>query len=215
MACRRAGHRPEPGPDPGLRDASANALNPETISLAALVLGMLLIALVSIGGFTVLAQRRLRSIGMLESLGATDRNVSLVVRANGVVVGFVGAIVGFVLSLVLWLAYRPSLEQSAHHLIGVWALPWAVVALSMVLAVVATYFAASRPARAITKVPIVAALSGRPASPETGPPLGRSRDHPSRHRLSGAGSFGEFQRQWQGGAGTRTPLGPRLAHSRA
>ena len=145
---------------------SNNVLNPETISLAALVLGMLLIALVSIGGFTVLAQRRLRSIGMLESLGATDRNVSLVVRANGVVVGFVGAIVGFVLSLVLWLAYRPSLEQSAHHLIGVWALPWAVVALSMVLAVVATYFAASRPARAITKVPIVAALSGRPAPPK-------------------------------------------------
>ena len=36
----------------------------------------------------------------------------------------------------------------------------------MVLAVVATYFAASRPARAITKVPIVTALSGRPAPPK-------------------------------------------------
>ena len=35
----------------------------------------------------------------------------------------------------------------------------------MVLAVVAAYFAASRPARAITKVPIVQALSGRPAPP--------------------------------------------------
>ena len=35
----------------------------------------------------------------------------------------------------------------------------------MVLAVVATYFAASRPARAITKIPIVTALSGRPAPP--------------------------------------------------
>jgi putative ABC transport system permease protein len=145
--------------------ASSNVLNPETISLAALVLGMLLIALVSIGGFTVLAQRRLRSIGMLESLGATDRHVSLVVRANGVVVGLVGAAVGFVVSLVVWLAYRPSLEQSSHHLISVWALPWVVVVLSLVLAVVATYVAASRPARAITKVPIVAALSGRPAPP--------------------------------------------------
>src|ERR1700728_307594 len=47
--------------------AQSNPLNPETISLAALVLGMLLITLVSIGGFTVLAQRRMRSIGMLES----------------------------------------------------------------------------------------------------------------------------------------------------
>jgi len=143
----------------------SNAINPETISLAALVLGMLLIALVSVGGFTVLAQRRLRSIGMLESLGATDRHVRLVVRANGVVVGLVGAVGGLVLSLIAWFAYRPRLEQSSHHLIGVWALPWLVVALSMVLAVVATYFAASRPARSITKVPIVAALSGRPAPP--------------------------------------------------
>ena len=95
--------------------AQSNPLNPETISLAVLVLGMLLIALVSVGGFTVLAQRRLRSIGMLESTGATDRHVRLVVSANGAVVGIVGAILGFVLGLVLWLAYRPSLQQSAHH----------------------------------------------------------------------------------------------------
>ena len=45
------------------------------------------------------------------------------------------------------------------------ALSWTVVAAAMVLAVVAAFFAASRPARAITKVPIVQALSGRPAPP--------------------------------------------------
>jgi putative ABC transport system permease protein len=145
--------------------AQSNPLNPETISLAALALGMLLIALVSVGGFTVLAQRRLRSIGMLESTGATDGQVRLVVRANGAAVGLIGAVLGLVLGLVVWLAYRPSLERSAHHVIGALALPWVVVAASMVLAVVAATFAASRPARAITKVPIVAALSGRPAPP--------------------------------------------------
>ena len=106
--------------------AASNPLNPETISLAALVLGMLLIALVSIGGFTVLAQRRMRSIGMLESIGATDRHVRLVISANGAVVGIAGATLGFVLGIVLWFAYRPSLEQSSHHLIGVLALSWPV-----------------------------------------------------------------------------------------
>ncbi|MCU1491408.1 MAG: hypothetical protein JWM85_2813 [Acidimicrobiaceae bacterium] len=145
--------------------AQSNKFNPETISLAALVLGMLLIALVSIGGFTVLAQRRMRSIGMLEATGATDRHVRLVVCANGTAVGVVGAIFGFILGLVLWFAYRASLEQSSHHLIGLLALPWVVVAAAMVLAIVAAYFAASRPARAITKVPIIQALSGRPAPP--------------------------------------------------
>ena len=164
---------------PGVRPASigpnvetpatvraSNAINPETISIAGLTVGMLLIALVSIGGFTVLAQRRLRSLGMLGSLGATDRNVRLVVRANGVVVGVAGALIGTALGLAAWLAYRPVLENSAHHVIGVFSLPWLVVILAIVLAVAATYFGASRPARAITRVPIVTALSGRPAPPK-------------------------------------------------
>jgi putative ABC transport system permease protein len=142
-----------------------NAINPETISIAGLTIGMLLIALVSVGGFTVLAQRRLRSLGMLGSLGATDRNVGLVVRANGVVTGVVGALIGTVVAFLLWLAYRPHLESSSHHVIGVWAIPWSVVLLAIVLATVATYFAASRPAKAMSRVPIVQALSGRPAPP--------------------------------------------------
>ena len=142
-----------------------NAFNPETISLAGLTIGMLLIALVAVGGFTVLAQRRLRSLGMLASLGATDSQVGLVVRANGLVVGVVGALVGVVAGILLWLAYRPHLESSAHHRIAPLALPWLVVALAVVLAVVAAYLAARRPARAVTRIPVVAALSGRPPPP--------------------------------------------------
>jgi len=145
--------------------ANSNIVNPSTIILALATVGMLLIALVSIGGFTVLAQRRMRSLGMLESMGATDRNVRLVLEANGVIVGVVGAVVGFALGLVLWLAYRPHNEQSAHHIIGTFALPWKVIAPAMVLAVIATFFGAGYPARAITRVPVVSALAGRPAPP--------------------------------------------------
>jgi putative ABC transport system permease protein len=145
---------------------ASNPLNPETIVLALATVGMLLIALVAVGGFTVLAQRRLRSLGMLGALGATDRNVRLVVRINGVLVGIVGAVTGAVLGLAVWLAYRPRLESSAHHLIGPFQLPWIVIGPAIALAVVATYFAASRPARSITRIPIVAALSGRPAPPK-------------------------------------------------
>ena len=150
---------------PGSQTAS-NPLNPTTIVLALATIGMLLIALVSVGGFTVLAQRRLRALGMLGALGATDRNVRLVVRANGVVVGVVGALGGLVVGLAAWLAYRPKAEQSAHHLIGAFALPWVVIGPALALAVLATFFAASRPARAITRMSTVAALSGRPAPPK-------------------------------------------------
>ncbi|MGH3123238.1 MAG: FtsX-like permease family protein, partial [Streptosporangiaceae bacterium] len=146
--------------------SSGNALNPETIVLALATVGMLLIALVGVGGFTVLAQRRLRSLGLLASQGATDRNIRLVVRANGVLVGILGAVVGFVLGLAAWLAYRPIVESDAHHLIGAFQLPWTVIGVAMGLAVIATYFAASRPARSITRIPVVTALSGRPAPPK-------------------------------------------------
>jgi putative ABC transport system permease protein len=146
--------------------AASNPLNPQTIVLALATVGMLLIALVAVGGFTVLAQRRLRSLGMLGALGATDRNIRLVVRANGILVGVAGALAGTVLGLAAWLAYRPRLEASAHHLIGVFQLPWAVIGPAIALAVVATYLAAARPARAVTRIPVVAALSGRPAPPK-------------------------------------------------
>ena len=90
-----------------------NVINPETISLAAATLGMLLIALVGIGGFTVLAQRRLRSIGLLGSQGATGAQIGLVVRANGAATGVVGAIAGAALGLAAWLAYRPSVDRKS------------------------------------------------------------------------------------------------------
>ena len=144
---------------------NSNIVNPSTIILALATVGMLLIALVSIGGFTVLAQRRMRSLGMLESMGATDRNVRLVLESNGFLVGLVGAIVGFAVGLVVWFLYRPTNEQDAHHVIGMFALPWNVIVPAMVLAVLATLFAASYPARAITRLPVVGALAGRPAAP--------------------------------------------------
>jgi putative ABC transport system permease protein len=163
-----------PGVDPGSLGpnvvsrasvASTNVLNPVTISLTAATLGMLLIALVGVGGFAVLAQRRLRSIGMLGAQGATSANLGLVISANGFATGVVGAVAGFALGLAAWLAYRPRAEASAHHVMGAFQLPWLVILVSMALAVLAAYLAAVRPARAIARMPIVAALAGRPPAP--------------------------------------------------
>src|ERR1700730_11146465 len=147
-------------------EPSTNVVNPETISIAAAVLGMLLIALVGIGGFTVLAPRRLRAMGRLAAPGAAQRHIRLVVRANGAATGIVGAVAGFVLGFLAWLAYRPHAEQSAHRMMGVFQLPWRVIGISVALAIIATYFAASRPAKAIARTPIVAALAGRPPAPK-------------------------------------------------
>jgi len=147
-------------------NATANPINPDTIVLALATLTMLLIVLVAIGGFSVLAQRRLRSIGMLGALGATDRDVRSVVQANGLAVGVVGSLAGAAVGFVVWLIYRPHLESSSHHEIGTFDLPWGVIVAAVVLGVLATSIAASRPARTVARVPIVVALSGRPAPPK-------------------------------------------------
>jgi putative ABC transport system permease protein len=145
--------------------SSHNVINPETIIAVVAVLGMVLIALVSVGGFTVLAQRRLRSLGLLAANGATTRHVRLVVRTNGVIVGVVGTAVGAVIGLVLWLIARPAIERTGHHLIGPFHLPWIVIGPAMALAIVATFLAAGRPARTVAAVPVHEALSGRPIPP--------------------------------------------------
>ncbi len=147
------------------RLANANPINPGTITLALAVVGMLLIALVAVAGFTAIAQRRIRAMGMLGAIGATPAQVARVVRANGLVVGVGGSLVGAALGLGAWAAYRPSLELSVHHDFALTSLPWWVVGASIVLAVLATSLAASYPARALARQSIVRALAGRPAEP--------------------------------------------------
>jgi putative ABC transport system permease protein len=142
---------------------NSNVINPETMTIAALVLGMLLITLMAIGGFTVLAHRRQRSLGMLAAIGTTDRLVGMVMRADGLIVGALGAAVGTGLGLAGWFAYRPHLVAAAHHRIGIVQLPWDVVGIAIVLAVLSAYVAAARPAWELRRNPIVAALAGRPA----------------------------------------------------
>jgi putative ABC transport system permease protein len=104
---------------------------------------------------------------MLSSLGATDRNVRLVMVANGAVVGVVGALIGAVIGLGAWIVYAPHLATTADHRVTWTDQPWWLIATAMVLAVVTATLASRRPARTIAQVPVIAALSGRPAPPKS------------------------------------------------
>jgi putative ABC transport system permease protein len=145
----------------------SNGISPAMIVFVIAVFSLIFIGLVATAGFTVLAQRRRRSLGMLSSLGATDHNVRLVMVANGVLVGVAGALVGAAIGLAVWIAYAPRLATSAHHTVTWTRQPWWLIATSMVLAVLTATFAALRPARAISGLPVIAALSGRPAPPKS------------------------------------------------
>ena len=143
-----------------------NGLPPAIIALAFAVVGLFFIGLVGVAGFTVLAQRRQRSLGILSSLGATDRNIRLVMVANGAAVGVIGALAGGVVGLAAWVAYAPLFGKSADHLVAWTDLPWWLVATALVLAIVTAILAARQPARNVAGMPVVATLSGRPAEPK-------------------------------------------------
>jgi putative ABC transport system permease protein len=140
-----------------------------TQALAVLLLttiGLTFVGLLSVAGFTVIAHRRLRAIGMIGAIGATDRQVRRVLLANGSAVGVVGALSGVVLGTVLWVALTPAFQHVVGHRYDPFALPWWAVGAGSVLAILTAVAASWWPARTAARLPIVAALSGRPAAPQ-------------------------------------------------
>jgi putative ABC transport system permease protein len=137
----------------------------EALVLVLATIGLLFVGLLAVAGFTVMAQRRLRAMGMLESLGATDRHVRLVMMANGAAVGASAAVVGTAIGLAAWFAFAPGLQSIVAHRIDALALPWWAIGAAMVLAFATAVLAAWWPARAVSRIPVVAALSGRPPRP--------------------------------------------------
>ena len=146
--------------------AFMSGLPSATIVLVVEVLGLVFIGLVSVAGFSVMAQRRLRALGMLSAIGATERNLRLVMIAGGLVVGVAAALAGAVLGLAAWFAYVPALQQAAGHVVDAANVPWWAFGIGVVLAIATSVLASRRPAKTIAAMPVVAALSGRPAPPK-------------------------------------------------
>jgi putative ABC transport system permease protein len=141
---------------------------PDTASVAVLVLatvGLLFVALLAVAAFTVMAQRRLRALGMLGAIGASHRHIRLVLVANGAVIGVVGALTGATAGFVAWIALSPQLEPLVEHRIDRFNLPWLPLLVAVLLAVLTAVGAAWWPARAAARASVVAALSARPAPP--------------------------------------------------
>ncbi|HEU5269863.1 MAG TPA: FtsX-like permease family protein, partial [Jatrophihabitans sp.] len=147
---------------------SSSAQQRRIQALAVLLLatiGLTFVGLLSVAGFTVIAQRRSRAIGMIGAIGATDRQVRRVMLSNGAAVGTVGAALGTVLGLAGWFSLKPAFEQLIGHRIDPFAIPWWAVVAGALLAVLAALGASWWPAHSVARLPIVAALSGRPAPP--------------------------------------------------
>jgi putative ABC transport system permease protein len=144
-------------------DVSSTAETLVMFSVATVFLA--LASLVAAAGFAVVAQRRLRQLGMLAAVGATQKHIRLVQLTNGAVVGAIAAIIGTIAGLALWALFAPTLESAVDHRIDRLGLPWGLIAAAGLLAIVGASAAAWWPARAIARLPAVLTLSGRPPKP--------------------------------------------------
>ncbi len=72
---------------------------------------LLLASLVAAAGFAVVAQRRLRQLGMLAAIGATQKQLRLVLLTNGALVGTIAAAGGTIIGLALMGRPRPDARE--------------------------------------------------------------------------------------------------------
>jgi putative ABC transport system permease protein len=138
----------------------------EAVVLALGSLLLVFVGLMAVAGFAVMAQRRMRALGMLGALGATDRHLRAAMLANGAAVGGTAAVAGTLLGLLGWFAFAPTLQSSVQHRIDRLALPWIYLVIGMALTFITAVLAAWWPARSVARIPVVAALSGRPPRPQ-------------------------------------------------
>ena len=175
----------------------SGGISPAVLVLVVEVLGLVFIGLVSVAGFSVMAQRRLRALGMLSAIGATGRNLRLVMITGGLAVGVAAALAGAVLGFAAWFAYVPTLQRATGHVVDAANVPWWAFGFGVVLAIATSVLASRRPAKAMAAAPVVAALAGRPAPPKA---VHRSA-LPGAIAFAGGVACLAFTGGWAGGGG--------------
>jgi len=127
-----------------------------TFGFIALFVGTFIIA----NTFRIVVTQRTRELALFRALGATSRQVNLMVLAEAVVVGTFASAVGIVAGIGLALALRAGLEGFGIDLpTGPLVITPRTILVGMVVGVVVTVASAILPARRASRVPPVAAMS--------------------------------------------------------
>ena len=121
------------------------------------------IAVLASAGFTVLANRRRRQLGLLAALGAEPAAIGSVMTLTGLVVGVIGGILGISAGVAISVAITPLLQGVADFRLSSSALGWAYLIPMVPLAVVVAVAAAWWPARRVRQVSAIDAITDRSA----------------------------------------------------
>ena len=125
-------------------------------------LGMIVVAVIALTAFLVLAQRRVRQLGMLAAIGATRRQVRNVTLIHGLIVGAIAAVLGTTVAALSWAVTGSVIAQVSGRRAGWSSVPLWLIISPGAMGVIAAVIAAWWPARTMARVPVVRALSDRP-----------------------------------------------------
>lgn len=143
------------GPDPSEQAAVAAG-----ITIVVVFAGAQVVLLVA-AAFAVAARRQRRELGLIAAVGASSRQLTRVVVANGLVLGLIAGVVGAVLGTVTVRLAHGWLQRLVDRpLAGETVAVWQLAGIAM-LAVLACLLAALGPARAVARAPVRAALTNR------------------------------------------------------
>jgi len=161
--------------DPPSGDFISNDGTGGTVVAGLIVLGFALIevGLLAAAAFTVGARQQQRTLAVLASVGADRRTVARVVSLNGLVIGISGAAIGVALGIGLAaIIIAATADGSRTQYPGFHLQPTWLGGIAL-LAVVAAWIAAMVPARAASRLDVVAALRGatRPPKPRKRTPV--------------------------------------------
>jgi putative ABC transport system permease protein len=119
------------------------------------------IAILASAGFTVLAQRRTRQLGMLSAMGASPRRLAGVMRTTGLVVGAAGGVIGLGFGVLVTVAVTPLVQLGVPYRLDRFDLPWLALLPTLPLAVGTSLLAAWWPARRVRRMSAMDAIGAR------------------------------------------------------
>ena len=144
--------------DKSLREIQISAAMITAIALIFPAIAILVASVVVSSTFRVLLQQRRRELALLRALGGSTKQVRSLVRRETYAVGGISSLVGIVLGLLLG-GLLSTITEDTSFIDAISSISPLYVVLVWLFGTLLTVFVGRRPARAVSQVPPIAALS--------------------------------------------------------
>jgi putative ABC transport system permease protein len=141
----------------GYRDEQERAIDRFlAVSLALLLLSEIIAVLGIVNTLALSVFERTREIGLLRAVGMSREQVRVMIRREAVVIAAIGAVVGIVVGLVWGWLFVAALGRQGLTTVSV---PWGLVAVFLVVALLAGVVAAWFPAQRASRLDVLDAIA--------------------------------------------------------